>query len=235
MAVVVGLTAATAYSERYTQDVMLNGVVVPSEQVSGFRGTAFVIGVPDSGTNDDHAVFGLSSEEKRDHPCYVTVRTENVNDSSAKLDLKKDLCGGREKSQQIKVEYGDASYGKRSFVTGVRVCMNNDDTRVKGIQVRGKTITDDARLGDLEREVQGTGVGGLQRVAPEEPKDDRPHCNNNWKKWALCPTNQIATAVVLHFEGGKGPTIQRTDPWCRQSDKAVKVDERAFFTQGTCS
>ena len=56
-----------------------------------------------------------------------------------KLDLKKDLCG-REKSRAIEVEYSDAKYEKRVFVTGTSVCMNNNNTRVKGIRIRGKSF-----------------------------------------------------------------------------------------------
>lgn len=200
------LTGEPTHAERYPKDVMLNGAAVPSEHISGFKGADFDVGMPDSPTNDDYAIFGLTSEERRDHPCYVTVRTENINDSSEKQDLKKELCGGKEKSREMVAAYTDKSYGKRSFVTGVRVCMNGDSTRVKGIQVRGGTITDDARLGTLERKQEGTKSGGLTRLAPAEPRDDRPNCNNNWKRWAACPRdNQIATAVVLHFEAGKEP------------------------------
>jgi len=200
------LSAASTQAERYPKDVMLNGAAMTSEHISGFQGTDFVVGVPDSSTNDDYAVFGLSSEEQRDHPCYVTVRTENVNDSSGKQDLKKELCSGKEKSREMVAAFTDNAYGKRSFVTGVRVCMNGDNTRVKGIQIRGGTITDELRLGKLERGAQDQKFGNISHLNPEEPKDDRPNCNNNWKRWALCPRdNQIATAVVLHFEAGKEP------------------------------
>ncbi|MDH3503824.1 MAG: hypothetical protein OEZ41_14070 [Nitrospirota bacterium] len=39
--------------------------------------------------------------------------------------------------------------------------------------------------------------------------------------------------VHVWFEPGTArPTIQPTDPWCRQSDNAIKVPNSAFFTQG---
>ncbi|MBK9308347.1 MAG: hypothetical protein IPM58_14990 [Nitrospira sp.] len=193
-------------AERYPKDVMLNGAAVPSEHISGFKGADFEVGMPDTSTNEDYAIYGLTSEERRDHPCYITVQTENVNDSGQKQDLKKELCGGKERSKEMVATYTDASYGKRSFITGVSVCMNNDNTRVKGLQIRGGTITDDAKLGKLERKTEGQSTFGLERQAPTEPRDNRPNCNNNWKRWALCPQdNQIATAVVLHFEAGKEP------------------------------
>ncbi|MDH5738853.1 MAG: hypothetical protein OEY77_00845 [Nitrospira sp.] len=200
------MTGESTQAERYLKDVMLKGAPVPSEHISGFQGSAFEVGVPDSSSNDDYAVYGLSSEEQRDHPCYVTIRTENVNDSSAKQDLKKELCSGKEKSREMVAAFTDKSYGQRSFVTGVRVCMNGDSTRVKGIQIRGQTITDRGVMGKLERGASDQKMGNIAHLNPQEPKDDRPNCNNNWKRWALCPQdNQIATAVVLHFEAGKEP------------------------------
>ncbi len=200
------LGVPSSHAERYANDVRLIGTAVPSEHMSGFKGTAFELGIPDSESQDEYAIFGIASEERKDHPCYVSVKTENVNDSNLKLDLKKELCDGKERSREMVAAYTDSSYGKRSYVTGVRVCMNNDNTRVKGIQIRGRTITDEGRLRDLERKAEGQRVAGLQRVAPEEPQDERPNCNNNWKRWALCPSeNHIATAVELHFEAGKEP------------------------------
>ncbi|GKS65815.1 hypothetical protein YTPLAS72_31190 [Nitrospira sp.] len=200
------ITAEPTRADRYAKDVMLNGAPVPSEHISGFQGSAFEVGVPDSSSNDDYAVYGLTSEEQRDQPCYVTVRTENVNDSNVKQDLKKEFCSGKEKSREMGAAFTNTAYGKRSFVTGVRVCMNGDDTRVKGIQIRGGTITDHAQLGKLDRQYGDQKAGNISHLLPEEPKDERPNCNSNWKRWALCPNeNQIATAVVLHFEAGKEP------------------------------
>ncbi|MBX3335942.1 MAG: hypothetical protein KF876_17555, partial [Nitrospira sp.] len=74
-------------AERYPKDVMLNGAAVPSEHISGFKGADFEVGMPDTSTNEDYAIYGLTSEERRDHPCYITVQTENVNDSGQKQDL----------------------------------------------------------------------------------------------------------------------------------------------------
>ncbi len=199
------LGVSTAQAERYFKDVNLTGSPVPSEHISGFRGTAYELGVPMSEGTDQHAVYGLTSEERRDHPCYVSLKTENINDSSGKLDLKKALCGGQERSKEIVAAYADSNYGQRSFVTGVRVCMNKDQDRVKGLQIRGKTLSDSGLLRQLERKAGDQTFGNISHLYPEEPKDDRPNCSD-WKCWAECPAmNQIATAVELHFEAGKEP------------------------------
>ena len=123
------------------------------------------------------------------------------------------------------VAYTDSNYGKRSFVTGMRVCMNNDNDRVKGLQIRGQTITDHGIMGKLERDTGDQKSGNITHLYPEEPKDDRPNCNNNWKRWALCPSaNQIATAVVLHFGAGKEPrSLTGIGLQCRTVKEAESV------------
>lgn len=213
-----------SHAERYGTDIRLTGTPFSSEDISGFRGTSFELGIPDSESVDEYALVGLTSEERKDHPCYVSVKTENLNDSSKKLDLQKTLCDGKDRSKRIEASYSDSSYSQRSFVTGVSVCMNNDNTRVKGLQVRGVTITDGGTFDAIEGKVQGQVSGGLKHIAPQEPKSERPNCNNNWKRWAVCPaSNQVATAVVLHFEAGKEPrsltgiglkcrTVESTEP-----------------------
>lgn len=220
----------TAQAGRYDRDVAFSDAAVSSDNLSGFKGTAFVVGVPDADGNDDYAVFGLASEEQRDHPCYVTVHAENINDSSGKQDLKKELCDGQEQSSEIAATFADSNYGKRSFVTGVRVCLNNDNDRVKGIQIRGQSITDYGALGKLERGAATQQSGNIAHLYPEEPKDQRPNCNNNWKRWALCPgSNQVATAVVLHFEAGKQPrSLIGVGLQCRTVKEAEPVTGTPF-------
>ncbi len=201
--VAIVVNAVPAFSERYSRDVILEGMAQPSEKTSGFKGAPFTIGVPDS-EGDDYALYGLTSEEKRDNPCYVTIQTENINDSSQKLELKKNLCGGKERSKEMMATFKDTDYGKRSFITGIRVCLNKKGEKVKGIQIKGATISDDGNLEELTRERQRAKTGSLSRMAPKEPKDQRPNCNT-WKKWAQCPLGQIATSAILHYEAGKEP------------------------------
>ena len=202
--IILGVMIGPANAERYDQLVVLQGPAKKTETISGFAGEKFVVGVPNS-KKDDYAIYGFTSEERRDHPCYVTILTENVNDSAKKLDTKKNLCGKKEKSREMKVQYRDADYGKRVFITGVRVCMNNKDTRVKGIKIRGKEIANDASLVALKSSSSGVATGGIKKIVTTEPSEDRPNCNNNWKKWAQCDTDSIATSAILHFEAGKTP------------------------------
>lgn len=46
---------------------------------------------------------------------------------------------------------------------------------------------------------------------------------------------RIWTVHIWFDPHTKRPTITTTDPWCRQSSKAIAVPSRAFFKQGSCS
>jgi hypothetical protein len=153
--------------------------------VSGIAGSRYTRGNANS-TNT--AVFAILSNERSNHPCYVAVGTENVN--NAALDTlpvpEVDLCGTNgATSSTLHADYLDTNAGggdDRVFVSGVRVCMNNGNDRVKGIRVAGKRITTSGSL-----------------VTFGEVVDTRTNCDH-WESWVDCPTGQIATAVDLHFD-----------------------------------
>ena len=213
-----GVLPEHARAERYPAEMMLHGAPVESK-VSGYSGSRRKLEVDD----DKQAVYGISSQERRDNPCTFWIGTESINDSNRTTGDIKNLCGGTPKSSPIKAQYRDDMYsGRRVFVTGIRVCTNNRETRVKGFQLRGKQIQDDGRLADLiypiypppSGPVRYYLVGGAnwnftsrEKYANDSdfPADFRNNCKQ-WHKWAECPqANQVATGVIAHFEAGKEP------------------------------
>ena len=204
-----------ARAERYQAEMMLHGAPVESK-VSGYSGSRRKLEVAD----DKHAVYGISSEERRDNPCTFWIGTESINDSNRTTGGIKNLCGGTPHSRAIKAQYRDDMYfGRRVFVTGIRVCTNKKETRVKGFQLRGKEIQDDGRLADLiypppsgptrfYSVTAGTWDFDTRKDYVNDsdfPADYRNNCKE-WHKWAECPyPNQVATGVIAHFEAGKEP------------------------------
>ena len=193
----------------------LTGTVTETA-ISGFRGSAFTVGDADTAT---HAVYGISSKERSDNPCLVTIKKEHVNDTSKQTSPKKDLCGSNgATSSELYVDYGNSdATGARTFVSGVQVCMNNDKSRVKGFRLRGKEVSNTGSLVELR---SGGEAGGCSEVFKQgdqeyrlcggiitEPKDVRTNCDENdgWMKWAECPDGKVATAAVLHFDAGNEP------------------------------
>jgi len=182
--------------------VSLTGSVNTTE-ISGYPGTAYQIGKPDG----SRAVYGVWSHERKDKPCYIASMTENVNNASDDYGAKKDLCGKKATSTQIKVQFSDSGFNDRTFVRAIRVCMNNGNTRVKGFQIRGRKIDDNGNVVDLpSRYPDSAGTSGMSALLDlNAPSDQRNNCNGKWKKWVQCPVGRIATALSVHYAAGSTP------------------------------
>ena len=213
----------TVNADSYSLEAMLHGAP-ETTGVSGFQGSSYRL----AGPNDLHAVYGLYSVERNNNPCYLGIRTESINDYNDNSGDYKDLCGKKATSKELGVAYEDTSvHGTRVFGHGIRVCMNKKETRVKGLQIRGKRIDENGHPVDLEsgEPTQGQAGGsdvGLHVIT--EPRDTRTNCKN-WKRWVECPRhNQIATAVIAHFEAGNTPrSLTGVALECRYASKKYVV------------
>lgn len=199
------------------------GEAQPTEQISGGRGEAITFAADRPG----HAVYGLFSVERRDHPCHLAVRTENLNDADDKSGATRNLCGDKPTSNELGVAFEDRSvHGPRVFMTGIRVCVNND--RVKGLQIRGRRIAEDGTLVDLDH---GSSTSGEQRFTTiTEPRDERWNCRyGDWRRWVECPQpDQVVTAIVAHFERGDAPrSLTGIGLQCRQVVSTVRAASAA--------
>lgn len=160
-----------------------------STEVSGYKGSTFTLGDADS---DERALVGVLSRERSDKPCEVSVGWEDVNKSSINDAITKDLCGGNgATSGTMGGTYANTGgTANRVFLTGLQVCMNKDDDRIKGIHLAGYRITE---------------TGTLVKFSPDA-QDSRTNCHqDHWKRWVNCPAGQIATAAVIHFAAGGTP------------------------------
>ncbi|HZP85981.1 MAG TPA: hypothetical protein VFB54_04115, partial [Burkholderiales bacterium] len=143
--------------------VELTGEPTPT----GFPGSKFTLGDADSSSR---ALVGVVSRERSDNPCFVSVGWEDVNQSSTNSVSSKDLCGGNgPTSGTMGATYANTGgSANRVFITGVQVCMNKGDDKVKGIHLRGQRITDE---------------GGLEDFGPDQ-QDARTNCHqDHWKRW----------------------------------------------------
>jgi hypothetical protein len=160
-----------------------------STGLSGFPGSKFTLGNPDSSSR---ALVAVLSRERSDEPCFVSIGWEDVNQSGTNDAVSKDLCGGNGPSSGTMggtyANTGGAA--NRVFITGAQVCMNKDDDRIKGIHLHGQRITDEGALVDF---------------GPDQ-QDARTNCHqDHWKRWVNCPAGQVATAAIIHFEAGNTP------------------------------
>ena len=211
--IVLSLSATGVSAASYDKKVTMSGVIEITK-ISGFQGSGTTLKESKSG----YAMYGISSWERNDQPCFLKLWTEHVNDANHKDSEITDRCGGSSNSKELRAQYSDAGLNEqRIFVSGIRVCLNENGTRVKGIQLRGKKISDNGKIvplpvdDDISKNLAPLGY----RVSPSvvtnddsnEPYSYRLNCqSNNWKRWAECshPVG-IATGVVAHFEAGKKP------------------------------
>jgi hypothetical protein len=159
----------------------------------------------------------ISSQERRDNPCALWIGTKSVNDSAKSTGAIKNLCGGTPTSRAMRAEHrDDMGFGRRVFVTGIRMCANNKGTRVKGFSAarqadRGRWPPGGARVsawtlairlssGDWDLSERDEHVNDSKN-----PADYRNNCKE-WHAWAECPhPNQVAIGLIAHFEAGKEP------------------------------
>jgi hypothetical protein len=198
----LGAALIGAASSASADTIRLEGTATLTE-ISGFAGTAYRLGMLEG----ERGVYGLWSMERSDEPCFVGSLTENVNDAGDDSGATRDLCGNNPTSSEMKVEFSDPGFADRTFVRAVRVCMNNDNTKVKGFQIRGRTINADGSLTDLpSRYPDSANSSGMTPLSDlNAPSDERNHCNGNWKRWVECPSGRIASAVSAHFSAGSTP------------------------------
>lgn len=163
--------------------VVLDGDIHTTAR-SGKLGAAFTVG---DAASDDFALWGMYGKERSDDPCWVQVNTEALNTTIAKGAAAKELCGssGPNNSSLLSADFADGDFtGPRAFISGVKVCMNNDQSKVKGWILYGREITEDGDLVDLT----------LHATA-----GPRPNCTT-WMSQVNCPAGELATAAVFHFD-----------------------------------
>lgn len=210
----LGVLLATCQSVHpftYATNVRLQDLV-ETTKISGFKGTDVVL----SASEPNHAVYGVSSRERRDSPCLIELRTENLNDYADHAAIARDWCGGEASSSGLPLEYADIGINQpRLFVSGIRLCMNRSSRRLKGYQISGKRISDtgssqEIPVGNRQLFLFGGG-GSFNRSSvsgtPDFPVNVRTNCSDeDWMPWASCSRpNQVASGIVVHVSAGKSP------------------------------
>jgi len=171
--------------------VALSGTVHTTAR-SGAAGTQHIVGTASS---DTYALWGISGKETgafTNVPCWAHIKTENVNDINDEVGHNEDQCGSSSPTDGslLVADFANTDFtGERAFVSGAQVCLNSDDTRVKGWILYGRQINANGSLMDLD----------LDALA-----GPRPNCDT-WKQRIDCPAGEIATAAVLEFDSGSTP------------------------------
>ena len=163
--------------------------------VSGASGT-----VASRMPGNDAILLGFDIDESGDAPCQVDLYWWRENgDSSPQGNITTTftLCGTQHQASGLAVvantgtalnyRYYDNSEYAYYAAHGIRTCLNNAGTRVKGVRLFGSTINQDD-----DREV---------RRDPALKRDfERPNCNT-WQTVRKCPAREVMVGIDIHHDG----------------------------------
>jgi len=208
---------ATSTAPPQMPQYSLDANTVHLTNVSGFKGTSQRIG---SAVAKGYALTSLRSRERSDQACYLESTSDQLREpllhggqwpaygSQVFHNFQSDSadrCGGGTPSDEVKVTaiptqayLVEHSHDvAQTLIRGMRICMNNDRTRLKGLELRGRSV--------------GADQSGKFRIidVPLDPKQAsgaRANCGKDgWQPWVECSTGEVATGVVAHFEAGDSP------------------------------
>ena len=161
--------------------IWLSGSIEETD-ISGKKGS-----VVDSlaGPNDsEFALAGISSKERSDEPCWVSMVAKSIL-SGGLATRSANRCGGKGPKQKSQLTTNVALTTTQTYLSGVQVCMNRAETKVKGWKIYTSSFNFDGnRIAAFESPVV---VGG-----------PRPNCKH-WKSVERCPGGFVAVAAELHF------------------------------------
>ncbi len=132
---------------------------------------------------DSQAVQSIRWEEQGDKPCYVEQTARAFDGSGAGYASFAKRCDGKSPGSPKSV-----AFSGRTYVAGLRVCLDGDGERIKGVQLKGRVVSADGAVTD----------------ANAQPREERTNCRE-WKAWVACPAGQVASGLIVAFDKARGP------------------------------
>ena len=159
---------------------------------------------------DYHAIRGISNWEHSDRPCATTAtygRFPNASGATPEVSRTSNNCSGSA-GDEISVGVVRESL-EGVFVGALRICRNNNGKRMKGIQVKFRTVHDDCTTESFDPDEESTypkdyaSIGTIENTLTPiivDSRDTRTNCAD-WDEWRYCLANNVATGLVLHDDG----------------------------------
>jgi hypothetical protein len=214
VAVSAALAAACLPASPSVADVIYEDGKPYLTDVSGFTGAP--VSIAGSIEAPYRALSRIEWDERRNHPCFFNVDATHMNAGGVQR-YTVNRCGT---SGQPAGDVGSSSGFKSVwtndayavYVSGVRVCMNNQDTRVKGLEIRAGVVENDRVVAyadwtppaDSASGIGGRSDQGFTTLYLSGPAE-RPNCNGNWKRWVECRAGELPSALYLHFDSAAEP------------------------------
>jgi len=208
------------------QLIFSDAVLVETSGVSPYSGRTTGRKIPMSRpASDNDAMTGVTIGERSDDPCYLRLLYKDVLTGATGSTRTFDECDGDEGDVE------SVSLPSNGLVTGVRICLNSDRDKLKGIELIGNygACLQGAEHVYLEpapcSSVFNAGGSEYRLCDTDQPNfievDCRPdglsayiertNCDgsnngpdSDWESEAHCPAGMVATGVTLNVEDGGG-------------------------------
>ena len=174
--------------------------------------------------SENDAIYSVVAGEDSDDPCYLQVKFRDVTTGAGTV-ATYDECGGHREADLETLSLPDGA-----FVTGVRVCLNSSEDKIKGIQLIGNY--GGCILGAASVTVVPAGCSSVIKISGHDyrlcntdqpayitrscssgidPHFERNNCvgtkrgpDSDWEKTVKCPSGHVATGMKLNTRAGSG-------------------------------
>ncbi|MCP5244560.1 MAG: hypothetical protein H6937_00775 [Burkholderiales bacterium] len=220
--ILIGICALVISQSGLANDVKLRGKPSNTE----FSGKdASQKATVEKSFSDNDAIYGIVAGEDTNDPCYLKVNFRDVT-TGATSSKSYNECDGHKEGDLETLTLPDGA-----FATGVRVCLNNDEDKIKGIQLIGNyggcllgaesvsVVPPDCsppiKISGHDYQLCNTDQPAyITRSCNTEigPSFERANCvgtntgkpDSDWKKTVKCPPGQVATGMKLNTRAGSG-------------------------------
>jgi len=211
----------------FAESAKLTGSATPT----GFSGHAGTDRTLSKSASANDAIFAVEVAERSDDPCFFKARYRDVATGAEESSLRFASCSDNNNNEGTNDSRKTVSLPADSFVTGVRICLNADRDKMKGIQLLGRlggcllgsdTIT--GISGDCTQVVKVSGHDYRTCGSPtfiELECDDpalslsafmeRTNCpgskngpDGDWESQVSCPAQMVATGMRLSTRSSGG-------------------------------
>lgn len=150
-----------------------------------------------SGGTDYQAIYEVSMWEDGDSPCRLQMKSRHLNTYVGKNDTFDESQCNENASSKKTIAFTNSD----TYVRGVRVCLNNAGTRVKGLRLYGTKLN--------------RSTGALEHLSGYKGWS-RPNCNT-WKTIRYCPAGKVATRIGIEYRAQQfiGDEVQGLKLECR--------------------
>lgn len=218
----------------------LSFAATTSTQISGSTSTTDYSGkhgadkrtlAPSSTSNE--ALFGVEIAERSDDPCFLRARYRNIATGSDGANVRFAECDDNNNDEGTNDSRRTLMMPSGGFVTGVRICMNSQQDKMKGIQLIGRYSA--CLLGEekvyvspapcsqvfkssgIEYRLCDTDQPNYQTLSCNTGSStlsvhyERTNCQGNsngpdsdWEEAVNCPDRMVATGMRLNHREGTG-------------------------------